>query len=232
MKHRKTTFMEKYLSQNLYPGHNLPRLVLASIIICGINIAIAGNLYKWVDSGGNVTYQDTPPSSDVSFENQSYNDPDSELKEEVELTVVTAAEENPITFYSILECDPCDLVRLYLEKHALPFAEKDIQSNVTVQQELQLRAGQLKVPTLIVGDEVIDDYSKNAMRRLLAEKGYPMEQLENNGTKDLGSTKDEEFEETAENDFGDQSAELENLEDQVLLDGTDEFDSDTISEIE
>ena len=146
---------------------------------------LAQSLYKWVDENGNVTYQDTPPPSNVEFEEQEYTDPNAEPAPSADVgqELNDAIERNPVTFYSIPDCDACDLVRLYLENHAVPFAEKDIRDNLTSQQELQNLTGQLTVPTVVVGDDVVDGYSRSAIRQILESNGYPIDQLASTDTQ-------------------------------------------------
>jgi glutaredoxin len=229
---------------------NLDRKIVKGIVILCMNLSVvgtdilgvglvqAGSLYKWIDENGNVIYQDTPPPSSVEYEEQNFTDPDEVLKQEVSPGLESAAAENPISLYSIPNCDACDLVRLYLDKRALPFAEKSVENNLLVQQELKSLAGQLNVPVLVVGDEIIDGYSKSAMRKVLLEKHYPIDQLEKNssttassGTKlqaQSGNTDSSE-----EGEF-DPLAEIKAFENQILL---DEFSGnskklDPISEIQ
>lgn len=151
--------------------------VLGMLVVPGL--AMSQSLYKWVDEYGNVTYQDTPPPNSVEFEEQEFGDPDaaSAAAGDVNQGLNDAIERNPVTLYSIPECDACDLVRLFLEKHAVPFAEKDIQGNLSFQQELQSASGQLTVPTILVGSDVVDGYSRSGIRKALTDNGYPMDQL-------------------------------------------------------
>ena len=147
-------------------------------------LAISQNLYKWVDEYGNVTYQDTPPPNSVEYEEQNFSDPEAEPAPggDVGQELNDAIERNPVTLYSIPECDACDLVRLFLENHSVPFAEKDIQGNLSYQQELQAVSGQLTVPTILVGSDVVDGYSRSGIRTALTSNGYPMDQLAEGGS--------------------------------------------------
>ena len=136
----------------------------------------AQSLYKWVDENGNVTYQDSPPPSDVNYEEQVYTDPDApQVEDENEEDVPNIddiAEASPVSFYSISDCDACDLTRLLLDDNEIPYTEKDIENNLSMQQELQQLSGKLQAPTVIIGDKVIDGYSKSAISDALLEKGY------------------------------------------------------------
>jgi len=146
-------------------------------------LAVSQNLYKWVDEYGNVTYQDTPPPNSVEYEEQDFADPATEPAPGggVGQQLNDAIERNPVTLYSIPQCDACDLVRLFLENHSVPFAEKDIQGNLSSQQELQSVSGQLTVPTILVGSDVVDGYSRSGIRKALTDNGYPMDQLAEGG---------------------------------------------------
>ncbi len=110
---------------NLLAFHcGIRSFILCGLLVCSISSTTATELYKWIDSDGNVTYQDTAPPSNVSYEEQTYADPSETLREEVNLSIESAAEESPVSFYSVPSCDSCDLVRLYLEKNVVPFTEK------------------------------------------------------------------------------------------------------------
>lgn len=149
-------------------------LILGAALFSGT--LSAANLYKWVDADGNVTYQDSPPPSNVEFEAKEYTDPDEvEVAEpDSALEMEDAARENPVSLYTVPACDVCDLVRLFLESKQVPFVEKNVQSSIPLQQELQSRTGDLSVPTLLVGDKSIDGYSKSAIVDLLQSKGFPI----------------------------------------------------------
>ena len=162
--------------------------VIVLFTLCGL--VNAQSLYKWVDSNGNVTYQDTPPPSNVEFEEQTYTDPDAPVSESAnsdeagddagnnaEDQLNTAVQASPVSLYSIPACDACDLVRLFLDNNAVPYAEKNIRGNETLQQELKEISGELTVPTVVIGDKVIDGYSKSALRETLIDKNYPLDQL-------------------------------------------------------
>ena len=163
-------------------------------------LVAAQSLYKWVDEHGNVTYQDTPPPSNVNYEEQTYSDTNDETSLEGNEASDPAAPapsiddivaQNPVAFYSIENCDACDLVRLFLDNNNVPHTEKDIQSNLTLQEELLSRAGQLQVPTVAVGDKIVVGYSKSALADALTSKGYNLADQagDQSGSAD-GSTED------------------------------------------
>ena len=224
---------------------------LLSLTVLTGQVAWAGTLYKWVDENGNVTYQDTPPPSSVNYEEQTVEDTESEdetASQDSQQSLNEAVENNPVSFYSIPECDACDLVRLYLENASIPFAEKDIQTNITVQQELLSRTGQLRVPTVIVGQDAVDGYSKSGLRRILIDNNYPVDELAAANQEQSGDETDEteqnqvEQAESEEEEIyeGLTNADLDKLtsvsdEEDLVDQQTDEvieLETDSVSEIE
>ena len=217
---------------------NLSVRCIAVVVLmgCSISLVTAAELYKWVDEFGNVTYQDSPPPSSVSFEEQIYTDPNQSLEETVTLEIEEAAHISPVILFSVPICDACDLVRFYLEQNSVPFAEKNIQNNVTLQQELKTLADALRVPTLMIGDELIDGYSKSAMRNSLIENGYPIEQIEA-GVDPVDDTdgdqlQDEEGAENAEDLTSEESTEFQNLDEQAIAEVSDESEFEFLPDSE
>ncbi len=150
-------------------------LAAALLLPLVLGVAHGATLYKWVDADGNVTYQDTPPPDNVQFEESTVDAPPAPLPEDAGRQIEEAALENPVSLYSVPDCDACALVRLYLERNSIPFAEKDVRNNLDTQAELEQRAGSLTVPTLTVGDRVLDGYSRSAIRDALVDAGFPVD---------------------------------------------------------
>ena len=156
-----------------HPG---PKLLGVGVLLSlAAGPANCATLYKWVDEQGNVTYQDTPPPGNVQYEESVVDPAPTPLPEGTGRQIEEAALGNPVSLYTVPQCDTCDLVRIFLERHSIPFAEKDVRNNLETQAELEQAAGSLTVPTLIVGDRVLDGYSSNAIRSALLDAGFPMD---------------------------------------------------------
>ncbi len=143
------------------------------VLLFGTSVVYGATLYKWVDENGNVTYQDTPPPDDVQYEESTVDPVPEPLPEDAGRQIEEAALENPVSLYTVPTCDTCDLVRLFLENNAIPFAEKDVRNNLETQAELEKLTGTLTVPTLVIGERVIDGYSRRAIRAALNDAGFP-----------------------------------------------------------
>ena len=166
------------MKHNVMRHRSAVALSVMAMCLLGItmqsNIADATSLYKWVDENGNVTYQDSPPPNHVEFEETTIDRPAAPLDDETGQLIEEAALSNPVSLYSVPVCDSCDLVRMLLERHSIPFAEKNVRSNLAMQNELEEKSGALVVPTLIIGDKILDGFSRSAITSSLTEAGFPM----------------------------------------------------------
>jgi glutaredoxin len=223
-----------------FSGKRAAFFALFSAWVVMTSPVLAQSLYKWIDEDGNVTYQDSPPPNGSNFEEQVYSDSEDSTDSEGDFSdngddsdqqsLNEIADEHPVSFYSVERCDSCDLVRLFLENNDIPFVEKDIRTNVTLQQELQSRSGDLQVPTVIVGDKVVDGYSKSALRDALEEKGYPLGSKSNSSASEedasdeLSGSQLEEL--TNVFDEAEQQLEDAELEEESADDSVFEFESD------
>lgn len=136
-----------------------------------ISSAHAQKMYKWTDDHGNVFYQDQPPPGAVGTVEAYAEDP--ELIDANDLDAASdAVNKYPVTLFSIPVCDACDLVRNMLQRHGVPFTEKDANDDPAVQNELIKLSGQLSVPLLSVGKKVIYGYNSVAIENELDKAGY------------------------------------------------------------
>ncbi|MGI9317850.1 MAG: DUF4124 domain-containing protein [bacterium] len=181
-------------------------LIVVALLTSWAGCVHSATLYKWVDEDGNVTYQDTPPPGDVQFESSDVDGPRPPLPDEAGLKIEEAALANPVSLYTVPQCASCDLVRLYLERNSIPFAEKDVRNNVDTQNELENIAGALTVPTLVIGDQVLDGYSQNAIKAALTNAGFPIDPPPQEG------------EEQAQEDGEEPDTESEGIDEEALPD--------------
>lgn len=72
-----------------------------------------------------------------------------------------------VTLYAVPDCEPCEEVREFLQSRNITFEEKDVSKDLDIQKELEDFVGALKVPTTIIGDEVISGYQRLQMKSAL-----------------------------------------------------------------
>ena len=78
-----------------------------------------------------------------------------------------------LVLYSIPECDVCDEMRKDLSGKNITITEKNIKDNGELQLELKTKTGgDLRVPVLLIGEEVIAGYDAENLRIALTKAGY------------------------------------------------------------
>ncbi|HEU5338104.1 MAG TPA: glutaredoxin family protein, partial [Sulfuricaulis sp.] len=119
-----------------------------ALAVAGLSAAQAGTLYKWVDSQGRVSYHDQLPP-----EGSGYRVEEKKVRSAARSVSGQAKPESnvPVILYSAPKCASCDLARLYLDKRKVPYTEKNVESDVKMQEELKEKSGSLSVPNIIVG---------------------------------------------------------------------------------
>lgn len=76
------------------------------------------------------------------------------------------------TLYTIPDCEACDEIREFLGTRNIPITEKNVNDNLELQTELTELTGALKVPTTIIGEEVLTGYSRSKFLSVLEAAGY------------------------------------------------------------
>ena len=142
--------------------------ILLSLIF-SVPVASAKTVAKCVDADGTVTFMDRcPPGTTKQGEKQIRGIGGSD---EPSLDEIYA--QNPITLYTVPDCDACDLVRNLLATRKFPYTEKDVQDNEAMQDELKTVTGGLTVPAMVIGGNVSTGYSRSAIDNALEQAGYP-----------------------------------------------------------
>jgi len=146
-------------------------LLLTVIAFSSVPLAHAAKLYKWVDKDGNVSYQDRPPPSRAGDRVEEKT-----LRGRTAPGTDDAARKSPVVLYSAPKCASCDTARAYLKKRGIPFAEKSVEGDRQLQEELIQKAGGLAVPTITVGSKVMQGYLESLLEGELDQAGYPKSQ--------------------------------------------------------
>lgn len=135
---------------------------------------VGKKLYKWVDHEGNVSYHDQPPP-----DGSKYRVEERILKGEKTPSKKVADESDipraPVVVYMIPKCLSCDMARTYLQRRKVPFTEKNVEGNRVLIEELKKKAGSLSVPTILVGEKVMQGFLESLLAGELDAAGYPPE---------------------------------------------------------
>lgn len=149
-------------------------LITAVIFLAFSTLAQGGTLYRWVDQQGQVHYSDTPPPpSAKQVEKKRLKGAPSEDTSQLPYATQMAAKNFPVTLYTTDCGEACSNARNLLAKRGIPFSEKNAQQP-DGQDELQkLLGGQLEVPVLKVGNNVVRGYEESQWQSALDIAGYP-----------------------------------------------------------
>ena len=140
--------------------------------------AHAVTVLECVDEAGNSTYQDHCPPGTTPANKRDIKTGTSEAA-----TAPAAPgkkEATPsggdIIFYTTsTECDACLVIKATLTKYGASFTEKDISTDMAVRQELKDKTGassSVSVPTVIIGDQIISGFNKEALSKALENAVY------------------------------------------------------------
>lgn len=137
-------------------------------------LAVAGGaqsatIVQCEDAAGNRSFAaNCPPGSSIVETRKYYTGPADEGPDREALKA-----DHPVTLYMVPTCEACDVVRNYLVSHAIPFSEKDVSNDVALQEELTAISGELSVPVVTVGEEIVSGYNNALLESKLEAAGYP-----------------------------------------------------------
>lgn len=76
----------------------------------------------------------------------------------------------PVTIYSTPTCHFCQMTKEYLKEHAVPYTEYDVAHDLGKRQEMIQKSGQMGVPVIFIGDELIVGFDQD---RISSALGIP-----------------------------------------------------------
>ena len=145
----------------------LPLLLLASTAVQ------AGEVYRWADDHGNVTYSDQPPPLSAKQKTTVRGKGNVVEVDKESYEGRMAREKHPVVLYTTA-CGPvCDQAREYLTQRGIPFTAKDPSKEPEIALELKKLAGAMEVPVIQVGKEHQKGFEKALWGKLLDGAGYP-----------------------------------------------------------
>ena len=135
--------------------------------------AQAGEMYRWVDEHGTVSYSDRPPPPSakkaqklkgkgnvVEVDKESY-----ELRQAKDLS--------PVTLYNT-DCGQfCDQATDFLKQRGIPYSAKDPSKEPEIALELKKLTGAVDVPVIVVGKSAYKGFDADTWNRMLDAANYP-----------------------------------------------------------
>jgi glutaredoxin len=147
---------------------------LAPIVLILLALpAVGGEVYRWTDAQGGVHYSDQPPPT--SAKNAAQKDYKAAKAEGGFSSEMQQAKlKNPVTLYATATCGVhCERAKAHLASRGIPYASKDPSTSMEANETLSAGGVKPVVPTLIIGSEKLEGYSKGAWDAALDKAGYP-----------------------------------------------------------
>lgn len=144
---------------------NINLLIFLTLFLCA-GTARAVAVYECEDANGNRTFQDRCPPGTKQVEKKDIHVGTGSTGKSAASSI------GPLTLYVVPDCDSCEQVKEFLAVRHLSVVEKNVNDNVDLQNELKEKAGDLRVPTLLVGDQVITGYNRTSLLAALKQAGY------------------------------------------------------------
>ncbi len=72
-----------------------------------------------------------------------------------------------VTIYSTPTCQFCNMAKAYLKENNIPFTDYNVAENVEKRMEMVELTGQMGVPVIKIGDEIIIGFNQPRIAELL-----------------------------------------------------------------
>ncbi len=74
----------------------------------------------------------------------------------------------PVTIYSTSVCHFCQLAKEYFKAHGIAYTEHNVGVDAEKRKEMVELTGQLAVPVIRIGDEVVVGFREDVIENMLA----------------------------------------------------------------
>ncbi|MBI2610998.1 glutaredoxin family protein [Candidatus Kaiserbacteria bacterium] len=78
------------------------------------------------------------------------------------------AKQSEVTIYTTPTCHFCHMAKEFFAEHKVPFAEHDVARDLVRRKEMIEKSGQMGVPVIFVGNELVVGFDEGRLRELLA----------------------------------------------------------------
>jgi glutaredoxin-like YruB-family protein len=72
-----------------------------------------------------------------------------------------------VTIYSTPSCHFCHMAKDFFKANKVAYTEYDVASDVEKRNEMMEKSGQMGVPVIVIGDELIVGFDKSEIARML-----------------------------------------------------------------
>ena len=76
--------------------------------------------------------------------------------------------EQPVVIYSTPTCHFCHMAKDFLSERSIPFTDYNVAENMEKRQEMVQMTGQMGVPVIKIGNEIIIGFDQRKISQLLS----------------------------------------------------------------
>ncbi|TAK90981.1 MAG: glutaredoxin family protein [Burkholderiaceae bacterium] len=129
--------------------------------------------YKWIGPDGRTVYSDKPPAGDAKENLPAPTAGASNASSpNLPYALARAAQNFPVTLYTIRDCSPCDQGRNFLKTRGVPYSEKTIDSRADTDAMKKI-SSENNFPVLSVGSQKQTGFEAGQWGQMLDLAGYP-----------------------------------------------------------
>lgn len=148
----------------------------AALLAAAAGNALAQQVYKWKDARGVTHYSDTPPPAREQKKVQVKSFTAGGGSVDVPYALAQAMRAAPVTIYTTVGCNACDLARNALAARGVPYTEKTVTS-AEDNEQLKAAGGGNQLPFILVGRTRLTGFEADALTAALDAAAYPKERL-------------------------------------------------------
>jgi len=78
--------------------------------------------------------------------------------------------EKQVTIYTTPTCHYCHMAKEFFQENNIEYTEHDVAKDMKAREEMVQMSGQMGVPVIQVGDEIIVGFNKDALIEMLGIK--------------------------------------------------------------
>lgn len=147
--------------------HDARKLIAGVILALAAGPATTVTVYQCEDDKGNRTFESACPPGTKEVQQKDYAADGGAAAAEGSTEALAE-----ITMYEVPDCEACAQIREFLDLREIAYTTKDVKDDVVLQGELKKRSGELRAPTVLVGEKAIVGYNRAALLAALQEAGH------------------------------------------------------------
>ena len=153
--------------------------LLGAAALVPMEQAEAQQIYRSVGPDGKVTFSDQPPANDAKtsvkrkgLASADYAENDTSGSN-LPYSLQQVVNRYPVTIYTGKDCDPCDAARNLLVSRGVPFTERTVSNNESIDALKALNNGNSNIPFGTIGGQHLSGFSDTTWTQYLDAAGYP-----------------------------------------------------------